>query len=36
MFLGRGIFNYTVGIVPHRKPLTLVLGPPIPVAKVVQ
>ena len=31
MFLGRGIFNYNLGFVPHRRPLTVVLGSPIPV-----
>ena len=33
MFLGRGIFNYNLGIVPHRKPLTVVVGTPIPCEK---
>merc|ERR1711892_679555 len=31
VFLGRGIFNYNLGFVPHRRPLTLVLGTPISV-----
>ena len=34
MFFGRGIFQYNFGIVPHRKPLTVVVGAPIPVEKV--
>jgi len=29
IFLGRGIFQYSFGIVPHRKPITLVVGAPI-------
>ena len=36
MFLGRGIFNYSLGIVPHRRPLTVVLGAPIPVQQNTQ
>ena len=34
LFLGRGIFNYNFGILPHRKPLTVVVGSPIEVEKV--
>jgi len=34
MFFGRGVFQYNVGIVPHRKPLTVVVGSPIAVEKV--
>ena len=33
IFLGRGIFNYNLGIVPHRRPLTVVVGTPISVEK---
>ena len=33
IFLGRGIFNYNFGILPHRKPLTVVVGSPIEVEK---
>ena len=33
LFLGRGIFNYTFGILPHRLPLTVVVGSPISVEK---
>ena len=36
MFFGRGIFQYNFGIIPHRKPLTLVVGKPIPVEKVAE
>ncbi len=31
---GRGIFNYTVGILPFRKPIYTVVGKPIDVEKV--
>ena len=34
MFHGRGVFQYTYGIVPFRKPITVVVGEPIPVEKV--
>ena len=34
LFLGRGIFNYNLGILPHRKPLTVVVGSPIKVEKM--
>ncbi|GMR58729.1 hypothetical protein PMAYCL1PPCAC_28924, partial [Pristionchus mayeri] len=32
-FFGRGIFNYTFGFMPFRKPLNTVIGKPIPVEK---
>eukprot|EP00091_Calanus_sinicus_P021700 TRINITY_DN6546_c0_g1_i3.p1 TRINITY_DN6546_c0_g1~~TRINITY_DN6546_c0_g1_i3.p1 ORF type:complete len:201 (-),score=46.66 TRINITY_DN6546_c0_g1_i3:35-574(-) len=35
LFTGRGIFQYNFGIVPRRKPLTVVVGAPIPVEKVL-
>ena len=31
---GRGIFNYSFGILPHRKPITTVVGRPIIVEKI--
>lgn len=31
---GRGIFNYSFGLLPHRKPMHTVIGAPIKVAKV--
>lgn len=31
---GRGVFNYTFGILPHRRPLITVIGKPIPVEKI--
>jgi len=34
VFLGRGIFQYSFGIVPHRKPITLVVGAPIPAKQI--
>ena len=34
LFFGRGVFQYNFGIVPHRKPLTVVVGAPIEVKKV--
>lgn len=34
MFWGRGIFQYTFGILPHRRPLHVVVGAPIDVEKV--
>ena len=34
MFHGRGVFQYTYGFVPFRKPITVVVGEPIPVEKV--
>ena len=33
LFLGRGIFNYNFGILPYRKPLTVVVGSPIRVER---
>ncbi|XP_055357501.1 2-acylglycerol O-acyltransferase 2-A-like [Paramacrobiotus metropolitanus] len=33
LFNGRGIFNYTFGILPHRKPITVVVGSPIPTVQ---
>ena len=33
IFKGRGIFQYNFGIVPYRKPITVVIGAPIPVKK---
>ena len=34
IFHGRGIFNYSLGLLPHRRPLNVVIGAPIPVPKV--
>lgn len=34
LFYGRGIFNYSYGIMPHRRPITTVIGRPIDVEKV--
>ena len=34
MFYGRGVFQYNYGFVPYRKPITVVIGKPIPVEKV--
>ncbi len=34
IFYGRGIFQYTFGLLPHRRPLNVVVGKPIEVAKV--
>ena len=36
MFFGRGIFQYNFGILPRRKPMTLVVGAPIKVDKVAE
>eukprot|EP00659_Diplonema_papillatum_P017499 gene17500-26926_t len=33
LFQGRGIFNYTWGLLPHRRAITTVVGKPIPVEK---
>ena len=33
VFFGRGIFQYNFGIIPHRRPMTLVVGAPIQVDK---
>ena len=34
MFFGRGIFQYNYGLLPYRKPITVVVGKPITVEKV--
>ncbi|TKR57490.1 hypothetical protein L596_030746 [Steinernema carpocapsae] len=34
LFNGRGIFNYSFGLLPYRKPINIVFGAPIPVKKV--
>ncbi|CAG2118807.1 unnamed protein product [Medioppia subpectinata] len=34
MFHGRGIFQYNIGILPFRKPITTVVGKPIDVKQV--
>ncbi len=34
IFYGRGIFQYNFGFIPHRRPLNVVVGEPIPVPKV--
>ncbi|XP_077987282.1 2-acylglycerol O-acyltransferase 1-like [Glandiceps talaboti] len=34
IFSGRGIFNYTFGIIPRRRPINTVVGAPIPVKKM--
>lgn len=34
-FYGRGVFNYTFGLLPFRKPINTVLGAPIPVTKTL-
>ncbi|ESL11749.1 hypothetical protein TRSC58_00493 [Trypanosoma rangeli SC58] len=36
LFLGRGWFNYSFGILPHRRPITVVVGEPLPVPKIPQ
>ncbi|XP_033127079.1 2-acylglycerol O-acyltransferase 2-like [Anneissia japonica] len=33
-FYGRGVFNYTLGLVPHRRPINTVVGHPIEVEKI--
>eukprot|EP00117_Sycon_ciliatum_P027099 scpid67893/ scgid22093/ 2-acylglycerol O-acyltransferase 2; Acyl-CoA:monoacylglycerol acyltransferase 2; Diacylglycerol acyltransferase 2-like protein 5; Monoacylglycerol O-acyltransferase 1-like; Monoacylglycerol O-acyltransferase 2 len=33
LFHGRGIFNYTFGLMPHRRPVTTIVGKPIAVEK---
>jgi len=33
-FYGRGMFNYTFGMLPHRKPITTVVGAPIDVPQI--
>ncbi|KAF0358388.1 diacylglycerol acyltransferase [Gigaspora margarita] len=34
LFHGRGVFNYDVGLLPHRRPITTVVGRPIEVKKI--
>ncbi|ORX82749.1 diacylglycerol acyltransferase [Basidiobolus meristosporus CBS 931.73] len=34
LFYGRGIFNYDLGILPHRRPIVVVVGKPIEVEKM--
>merc|ERR1712029_905587 len=34
LFYGRGIFQYSFGLLPRRHPITLVVGSPIPVPKM--
>ncbi|KAJ3048039.1 Diacylglycerol O-acyltransferase 2 [Rhizophlyctis rosea] len=34
LFFGRGIFNYSFGLLPHRRPITTVVGKPIDCPKV--
>ena len=34
VFFGRGIFQYNWGLLPHRKPITVVVGKPLFVEKV--
>ncbi|MFH4977415.1 hypothetical protein AB6A40_004124 [Gnathostoma spinigerum] len=34
LFHGRGIFNYTIGLLPFRRPIHTVVGAPIPVQKM--
>ncbi|KAK6757431.1 hypothetical protein RB195_015326 [Necator americanus] len=34
LMMGRGIFNYSIGILPHRRPITSVVGAPIRVNRV--
>lgn len=36
IFHGRGIFNYTFGLLPYRRPIYTVVGKPIDVDKVVE
>merc|ERR1712073_14027 len=30
---GRGVFSYSGGLIPHRRPITVVVGDPIPTGK---
>ncbi|CAO3598766.1 unnamed protein product [Absidia cylindrospora] len=34
LFYGRGIFNYDFGLIPYRRPVTVIVGKPIPVPKL--
>jgi len=34
LFYGRGVFQYTFGMIPHRRPVNVVVGSPIPVSRV--
>lgn len=34
-YYGRGLFNGFFGLLPHRRPITMVVGKPIPVEKCV-
>jgi len=34
IFYGRGIFNYNLGILPHRKPIVVVVGKPIKLPRI--
>ncbi|CAG8471927.1 3726_t:CDS:2, partial [Scutellospora calospora] len=34
LFHGRGVFNYNLGILPHRRPITTIVGRPIEVTKI--
>merc|ERR1712179_404445 len=35
-FLGRGIFQYSLGIVPYRIPITVVVGAPLKAKKIAE
>jgi len=35
-FTGRGVFNYTFGIIAHRRPINTVVGAPIDVEKIAE
>jgi len=35
LFMGRGMFQYSFGIIPQRSPITTVVGAPIPVDKIL-
>ncbi|KAM4677796.1 2-acylglycerol O-acyltransferase 2-like [Discoglossus pictus] len=35
LFHGRGVFQYTMGLLPHRRPVYTVVGSPIPVVKTL-
>lgn len=34
IFHGRGVFNYNFGLLPHRRPITTVVGAPVPLPKL--